>query len=229
MAFTAALPLRQSSSFRSRTGGRSTRRLAGELALGAAGLAIGGFALYFLKERVQEEAEHSVIERDGAFTVRRYARLQTAEVRRDGPLTEAMDEGFKALFAYISGKPEARGPGAGDRKIAMTVPVTVVPGSQSGSWIVRFVMPRSWSKASLPAPAGEVTLGELKPRTLAVVRFAGRGTDRELIKDKRRELLEWVDQRGLRTLSEPELAAYNAPIVPGALRRNEWWVEVQAR
>jgi hypothetical protein len=30
----------------------------------------------------------------------------------------------------------------------------------------------------------------------------------------------------LQTLSEPEFAAYNAPIVPGTLRRNEWWVEV---
>ena len=61
------------------------------------------------------------------------------------------------------------------------------------------------------------------------MRFAGRGADRELIADKREELLDWVRKRGLTTSSEPEFAAYNAPIVPGVLRRNEWWVEVETR
>lgn len=208
---------------------RSPRRLAGELALGAAGLAVGGLALYFLKERTQEEAEYALIERDGAISVRRYARLVTAEVRRFGTLTEAMDEGFRPLFNYISAKKNARKAGAEGRKIAMTVPVTVSPGDHAGEWTVRFVMPRSWSRASLPEPANGVTLGELKPRTLAAVRFAGRGTDRELIAKKRGELLTWVGKRGLQALSEPEFAAYNAPIVPGALRRNEWWVEVGSK
>ena len=226
MAFTAALPLHSRHSFGSLLGRRSPRRIAGELVLGAAGLAIGGFALYFLKERSQEEAEHSVIERDGAFTVRRYARLATAEVTRFGTIAEAMDEGFRPLADYIAGKKDARAAGATDRRIAMTVPVTVSPGATSGSWTVRFVMPRAWSRASLPEPANGVTLGDRAPRTLAAVRFAGRGTDRDLIAAKRDELLAWVEKRGLQTRSEPEFAAYNAPIVPGTLRRNEWWVEV---
>ena len=229
MAFTAALPLHSRHSFSALLGRRSPRRVAGELALGAAGLAIGGFALYFLKERSQEEAEHSVIERDGAFTVRRYARLVTAEVTRYGTIAEAMDEGYRPLADYISGKHDSRMPGATDKRIAMTVPVTVSPGEKPGAWTIRFVMPRSWSRATLPAPANDVTLGERAPRTLAAVRFAGRGTDRDLIAAKRDELLAWVEKRGLQTLSEPEFAAYNAPIVPGTLRRNEWWVEVGSK
>lgn len=229
MDLAAALPLRRRHTLGAFARRHSPRRLAGELALGAAGLAVGGFALYFLKERSQEEAEHAVIERDGAFTVRRYARLVTAQVTRYGTIAEAMDEGYRPLADYISGKQDSRAPGAGGRRIAMTVPVTVSPADKPGAWTIRFVMPKSWSRASLPEPAGGVALGELPPRTLAAVRFAGRGTDRELIAAKRHELLAWVEKRGLQTVSEPEFAAYNAPIVPGVLRRNEWWVEVRGK
>lgn len=231
MALTAHLPhCRHSFSFdRLRSSSRSPQRLAGEIALGAAGLALSGFALYFLKERAQEEAEHKVVERDGAFSLRRYARLTLAEVRRSGTLAEAMDAGFEPLYAYISGKPEARQPGADKAGIAMTVPVIVAPGDASGDWLVRFVMPRAWERGSLPAPAKDVALSDLPPRTIAALRFWGRGTDRELVGRKRAELLEKVQKRGLHTLGEPEFAAYNAPIVPGLLRRNEWWVEVQAK
>lgn len=219
MGQSLALPLRHR---------QSPRRLAGEIAVGAAGLAIGGLALYFLKERSQEEAEHRVLEREGAFSIRRYDRLITAQVRRYGTLADALDRGFRPLADYISAKRGARRAGAGRRRIAMTVPVTVSPGEEAGGWTVRFVMPRAWSRASLPEPADGVALGEREPRTVAAVRFAGRATDRELIAGKRAELLEWTRQRGLRTRGEPEFAVYNAPIVPGALRRNEWWVEVDS-
>jgi hypothetical protein len=212
-----------------RADSRSPGRIAGEVALGVVGLAASGFALYFVKERSQEEAEHTVLERDGAFSLRRYGRLVTAEVSRYGPLADALDEGFRPLADYISGKNESRQAGTTSRRIAMTVPVTAAPGEQSGSWVVRFFMPRDWSRASLPEPVNGVRLGEIAPRTVAAVRFAGHGTDRELMAGKRAELLEWVQDRGLHILSEPEFAAYNAPIVPGLLRRNEWLVEVQAR
>jgi hypothetical protein len=235
MALSATLPLRshlgrsQTRSLRSMLDNAPRGRLAGEIALGAAGLAIGGFAVYFLRERSQEEAEHSVLERDGAFSLRRYARQVTAEVRRNGTLTDAMDQGFRPLAAYISGKREARQAGATGRKIDMTVPVAVAPADGSGSWIVRFVMPRAWTRDSLPAPANGVTRATVEPRTVAAVRFAGRGTDRELIARKRDELIAWVERRGLQTVGEPEFAAYNAPIVPGVLRRNEWLVEVHGK
>jgi hypothetical protein len=233
MALTAALPFRRPRSrlaeielFAQR---QTPRRLAGEIALGAAGLAVSGFALYFLKERSQEEAEHQVIERDGAFSLRRYSRLVVAEVRRDGTLAEAMDAGYRPLADYIGARRDARRSGSDRRRIAMTVPVTVVPADTSGRWTIRFVMPRARNRADLPEPANGVVLGELAPRTVAALRFAGRGTDRELIARKRRELLDWVAKRDLNVLGEPEFAAYNAPIVPGVLRRNEWLVDVKGQ
>ena len=206
---------------------RSPGRLAGEIALGAAGLAASAFALYFLKERSQEEAEHTLIDSDGAFSLRRYNRLVTAEVSRYGPLADALDEGFRPLSDYIAGKNGSRYADASKRRIAMTVPVMASPGGNSGSWNIRFIMPRAWSRANLPEPVNGVRLGEIAPRTLAAVRFAGRGTDRELMAQKHAELLDWVQKRGLVALSEPEFAGYNAPVVPGILRRNEWLVEVQ--
>jgi hypothetical protein len=231
MALTATLPLHHRLGQLlpgRRSDSRSPGRIAGEVALGVAGLAASGFALYFIKERSQEEAEHTVLERDGAFSLRRYGRLVTAEVSRYGPLTDALDEGFRPLSDYIFNKHEARQAGATSRRIAMTVPVMAAPGDQSGSWLIRFVMPREWDRASLPEPVNGVRLGEIAPRTVAALRFSGRGTDRELMARKRRELLDRLQDRGLHILSEPEFAAYNAPIVPGVLRRNEWLVEVKA-
>jgi hypothetical protein len=106
-----ALPLRHHAFASDRAEKRqSPRRIAGELVLGAAGLAIGGFALYFLRERTLEEAEHSVLERDGAFSLRRYGRLVTAQVQRYGPLVDALDEGYRPLAGYISAKRDARQP-----------------------------------------------------------------------------------------------------------------------
>jgi hypothetical protein len=208
---------------------RPPRRLAGNIALGAAGLALSGFALYFLKERSQEEAGHHLLESDGAFSLRRYDRLVVAETRSSGTLAEALDAGYRPLADYIAARPGARQPGATSRRIAMTVPVTVSPADQAGVWLVRLVMPRAWSRASLPEPTAGVSLQEIEPRTVAAVRFAGRGTDHDLIAGKRDELRGWAEKRGLHLLGEPEFAAYNAPIVPGALRRNEWWIEVASR
>jgi hypothetical protein len=74
----------------------SPGRLAGRIALGAAGLALSGFALYFIKERSQEEAGHQLLETDGAFSLRRYDRLVVAAVRSVGTLAQAMDQARSA-------------------------------------------------------------------------------------------------------------------------------------
>lgn len=209
---------------RSRTPGR----IAGEVAIGAATIAIGGFAAYVLKERTQEEPDHEVLEEEGAFSLRRYGPLTVARVRTDGQMIEAMDQGFNPLSEYISAKRGSRKPGETNRKISMTSPVSVVPTNRSSRWEVRFVMPKAWTREKLPKPAGDVTIEEVPARTVAVLRFSGKGTDDRLLAKKRQELLDKLTAQGLKTVGRPEFAAYNAPIVPGLLRRNEWWVEVDA-
>lgn len=235
MALSAALPFRhhRSSFDPRRIFGRAPRRrsggrLAGEIAVGVATLAIGGLAAYFIKERSQEEAEHRTLSRDGAFSLRHYPARTVAQVKRHGPLAQAMDEGFRPLADYIAAKPGARAGGDEEgEKLAMAVPVSVAPAAKSGEWAVRFTLPREKTRERLPEPTGDVHLTELPARIVAVVRFAGRGTDRKLIERQRQALMSWIEGRGLVAVSEPEFAAYNAPIVPGLLRRNEWWVEVE--
>lgn len=210
-----------------RSRGRSAGRMAGEVALGAATLALGGFALYFLKERSQEEAEHDTLERDGSFSLRRYLPRIIAEVRASGRLIEAMDDGFRPLSDYISAHPGSRAANQTNDRIAMAIPVSVAPAEgQAGEWRVRFTLPRAWHRQKLPEPSQGVELIELPARTLAAVRFGGKGSDTKLIERQRDALLNWVQGRGLVALSEPEFAAYNAPVVPGLLRRNEWWVDI---
>jgi hypothetical protein len=215
MSIAAALPHHRS----------SLPARVGAVAAGAGLLAIGGFAAYFLRERTQEEAGHVVVEQDGAFSLRRYRPLTVATVTRAGQLPEAMNRAFSPLANYIFAKPGGRADPRSDSKIAMTVPVSAAPDGDQ--WKVRFGMPADLPQSRLPQPGSGVEISEVPGRTLAAVTFSGRSSDRELLAAKRQELLDWVERRGLVALGEPEFAGYNAPIVPGPLRRNEWWVEVE--
>ena len=218
MSLAAALPLHRSST-PAETGARI-----GAVVAGAGVLALGGFAAYFLRERSQEEAGHVVVEEDGAFSLRRYRPLTVATVTRAGQLYEAMSRAFEPLAAYIFAKPGGRADSRSDGKIAMTVPVSAAP--LDDKWQVRFTLPADLPRSRLPEPGEGVEISELPGRTVAAVRFSGRSKDRELVAAKRQALLDWVESRGMIACSEPEFASYNAPIVPGPLRRNEWWVEV---
>ena len=208
------------------TAGEKLASRAGIALAGLGALALGGFAAYYLQERTQEQPEHDVLETDGAFSLRRYAPALTAETRRIGTRDNAMRSAFGTLAAYIFAKPGGRAGTADDRKIAMTVPVTATPDPDDEEWIVRFNLPKKWSRASLPVPGAGVTITEQPARTLAVVQFAGNAKDESLVAENRARLLAWIDRRGLIALSQPEFAGYNAPIVPGPLRRNEVWIEV---
>lgn len=218
MAISAAFPF-----FRRK---RSPARLAGEIAIGAGTLVAGAFAAYFLRERSQEEPPYTIIEQDGAFSLRRYQPYLTASVRREGSVHAAMSAAFAPLADYIFAKPGGRKSGSTDEKIAMAVPVSATPVGDSHRWDVRFTLPRQWTRRTLPEPATGITIDEQPGRVIAAVQFAGRSTDGRLVARKRAALLAWLDARGMIALSEPEFAGYNAPIVPAPLRRNEWWVEV---
>ncbi len=213
--------------------GRQTagEKLAGRAGIALAGLgtlAIAGFAAYFLQERTQEQPDHDVLETDGASSLRRYAGGLAAETQRIGTRDTAMTSAFGTLAAYIFAKPGGRATAADDRKIAMTVPVTAAQATGAGGaeWTVRFNLPKKWSRASLPVPGPGITITELPARTVAVVQFAGNARDERIVAENRAKLLAWIEHRGLIALSAPEFAGYNAPFIPGPLRRNELWVEV---
>ena len=105
-----------------------------------------------------EEPRYEVLAKDGPFELRQYAPTIVAEVTVPGDRDAAVNAGFKALAGYIFGANVPK------QKIEMTAPVTQEPGekiamtapvtqqAKGGEWIVRFVMPSSWTMKTLPKP-----------------------------------------------------------------------------
>ncbi len=201
---------------------------AGVLLAGAAVIAAGAFALYYWRERNQEEAEFDLLAKDGDFELRRYKPYLVAESIQKGSRSEALDAGFRKISAYTFAKPEGRAKNEDDaKKIALTVPVTTT--SENGrAWRVRFVMPRAQTRETLPQPAAGVAIAEQAERHIAALRFSGKEADESLVADKKRELVAWLAERGFKAAGDVEYAFYNAPIVPGPLRRNEVWIAIEA-
>ena len=97
---------------------------------------------------------------------------------------------------------------------------------EDGSWLVRFVMPNTYSLASLPSPLNhEVRLRALPARRVAALRYKGtfNGDDTEQMQLR---LLANLKARGLKPAGTAGFAGYDAPSTLPFLRRNEAWVEL---
>ena len=66
-----------------------------------------------------EEPKYSVIEKTEPFELRQYAPMIVAEVKVDGDLDEASNQGFRLIAGYIFGQNQV------NEKIAMTAPVAI--------------------------------------------------------------------------------------------------------
>jgi SOUL heme-binding protein len=182
--------------------------------------------------RAIEEPDFQVERRLGDdVEVRTLAAYSVAEVLVPGPAVDAGRQGFPILAGYIFGKNK------GDRKLAMTAPVTQVaapvklemtaPVTQAaapGGFVVQFTLPRGVTAASAPEPEdARVTLRDVAPRRIAVIRYSGfwsASNDAEHL-----ELLQAaLRAAGLAWTGEPEIARYDAPFTPWFLRRNEIWL-----
>ena len=184
-----------------------------------------------------EEPRHQVLKTDGAFELRQYEPTLVAHVEVEGDASTARNAGFRLLAGYIFGGNQ------GQRKIEMTAPVTqaaapagekiamTAPVTQSAAgadrWRVSFMMPRSFTRDTLPVPNDARVQFEVLPgEKRAVVRFDGFSTESNL--GRHRALLEaWVQQQGLRPVGDYVSAFYNDPFTLPWNRRNEWWVPVE--
>ncbi len=184
-------------------------RIAGALCAAAAA---GGAVWFYARERVAEKPSYAELERDGAFSIRRYPAITVAETVQAGTRKRALNSGFGLLADYIFA--ESRG----GKEIAMTAPVLVEPSGDK--WRVRFVMPAQDVAAGLPAPGAGVTIADVPARTVGVVRFGGWADD-ALLARKERELRDWLAARGRAPIGRAEHAFYNSPFIPAPLRRNE--------
>jgi hypothetical protein len=164
---------------------------------------------WIVTKRMVEEAAYSLVEKIEQVEIRQYPRLLVASVTDLGD-----NDAFWLLFRYISGTNKAQ------QKIAMTAPV--ITSSQRMS----FVMPEKFTRGSLPVPRDErVQIDEIESRTVAVLRFKGYARQKEAA-NHTEELLTILKEHGRKIAGEPFLMRYNAPYVPGFLRRNEVGIEV---
>ena len=181
-----------------------------------------------------EEPEYEVVAEPAGLEVRRYAERVVAQTTVSGTEDAVTSEGFRRLAGYIFGGND------GSRSIAMTTPVERAPeGTQiamttpvertegDGGWVVTFTMPDEYSLETLPQPNdSRVSLRELPPRTVAVLRFRGRANP-DMARTRTAELLRRMRDAGYEAAGEPSLAQYDPPWVLGPFRRNEVLCEVR--
>jgi hypothetical protein len=170
-----------------------------------------------------EGPDYEVLERGDGFELRRYAPLRVAETTVTGDFARADAAAYPRLLDYI------RGQNATGRKVPMLAPVMQqrTIGDDGDGWLVRFVMAKEYPLGMLPPPADDtVTLRALPERVLAGRRFGG-SWDEARWREQARALADAVAQAGLVAVGEPVFARYNAPFVPGFLRRNEVLLQVE--
>lgn len=193
-------------------------RRIGRWAAAAAGVAVAGAGLWWLRERVTERPEHETLLTDGDFEIRRYPALVTAETVQIGTRDRALGNGFGLLADYIFANSRAGEP------IAMTVPVISEEAGGPSEWRTRFVMPSACAADTLPAPGAGVSIGSLPARTIAVLTVGGK-VDDAILAAKRAELVARIAAHG-RQAGAVQYAFYNSPFLPGPLRHNEVWSEL---
>lgn len=192
------------------------------IAAGVSLAAVGAAAVY-AQYRQTEQPDFALVQVDEAFELRDYPPLVVAEVSHKGSRERASGASFRRLAAYIfaQDRPE------GGEKIAMTAPV-LQDETQPGQWRMRFVMPSRYTLETLPPAPSDITLSQTPARRMAAVRFTGNGDARDLALMEAR-LRDWMMGQSLMPAGEAVFAFYNAPMVPGPLRRNEVLIPVAAQ
>jgi hypothetical protein len=191
-----------------------------------------------------EEPDYVVLRTFDVVELRQYAAYVVAEVVLDSTAEDAGQQAFPILAGYIFGKNK------GERKLAMTAPVTqsaapaaetetapaamrmamtapVTQAAVSGGMVVQFVLPSGVTLASAPEPLDpRVKLKQLPASTRAVIRYSGSWSQANY-QQHLTLLVAALAAEDLATQGEPVLARYNAPFTPWFLRRNEIWLALR--
>lgn len=181
-----------------------------------------------------EEPEYEVLRKLDKVELRQYAPYVVAEVVLRSTAEEAGNQAFPILAGYIFGKNK------GERKLAMTAPVTqsavpvrlemtapVTQAAVAGGMRVQFVLPKGVTLATAPEPLDpRVQLREVPASQWAAIRYSGTWSQANY--DEHLALLiAALAAAGVATQGEPVLARYNPPITPWFLRRNEIWLALR--
>ncbi|MEM6512741.1 MAG: heme-binding protein [Pseudomonadota bacterium] len=191
------------------------------------------FTALSLPAMATETPDYEVVKTTDDYELRRYSPYLVAEVDVNGSMARAGNSGFRILANYIFGDNRSQtrmnmtapveSIDVGE-KMAMTAPVESVSGDDGYTYA--FVMERRYSRDTLPMPNdSRIRIVERPARLVAASRFSGRMND-GLYERKLAELEAALERDGVKVMSAPMLARYDAPMVPGFLRRNEIMMEI---
>lgn len=173
--------------------------------------------------RAGEQPAYTVVDELGVgVEVRDYAPKLMAEIVVEADdFGRAGSLGFQPLADYIFGE------NTRSERIGMTSPVT--QGGSTGRWVVGFVMPARYTEATLPLPRDpRIRIVAVPRRAVAAVRFNGRWSTFRYA-EHLRVLERQLGRSGWMAAGDPQAAQYDAPWVPGPLRRNEVLLPVRPR
>ena len=175
-----------------------------------------------------EEPSYQVMRDLGEVELRQYAPYVVAEVLVAGPAEAAGNQAFPILAGYIFGKNK------GERKFAMTAPVTqsaaparmamtapVTQAAAEGGFTVQFVLPKEITLQTAPEPLdARVRLRAMPAQQLAAIKFSGFWSESNYL-EHLGKLTAALRGAQLAWIGEPVYSRYNAPWTPWFLRRNE--------
>ena len=181
-----------------------------------------------------EEPDFQVVQRLDAVEIRQYAPYVVAEVTVSGPADSAGNRAFPLLAGYIFGKNK------GERKMAMTAPVTQTPAPVkmamtapvtqapvAEGYLVQFVLPKGVTLETAPEPLdSRVTIREVPAQRVAAITFSGCWSQ-DNYQRHLGQLTSGLTAAGLRWKGEPVYSRYDAPWTPWFMRRNEIWLALE--
>ena len=188
-----------------------------------------------MPSQATEEPQYKVVRELADIEVRQYAAYAVAEVVVPGPAADAGNQAFPILAGYIVGKNK------GERKFAMTAPVTqaavpvrlemTAPVTQTaapGGFMVQFVLPKGVTAASAPDPLdARVQLREVLASQVAVIRYSGFWSESNY-GEHLAKLQAALRAADLAWEGAPVYSRYDAPFTPWFMRRNEIWLRLAA-
>lgn len=166
-----------------------------------------------------EQPQYKLIKKQSSFELRRYLAFTMIEAN-DRDLESY--QGFRLAFDFIQGENQNR------QKISMTAPV-VNQMNDEGIQTTAFVMPPKMAHEDVPSPNNQNLRKVLVPeRICAVYRFSS-NPKMTIIRKYEEELKHWIDAQGYVIAGNLQLARYNPPFIPGFLKHNELWFEVEVK
>lgn len=183
-----------------------------------------------------EQAKYSVIEKADGYELRKYPAHIVAQTTVEGAHIngDALNKGFSIIAGYIFGgnvKKESIAmtipviTQGSSEKIAMTAPVLAT--ATGTSQVVSFIMPSSYTLATLPTPTdSRVQLVTVPEQKMAALTFSGYRTDSRFEK-MQEKLLAGLARDHVEVIGTPIYAGYNPPWTPPWMNRNEILVQVK--